>query len=70
MNSTIHPHYERTTAHCVTCGAEYDTRSTRGELRVDVCASCHPFYTGAAARPLSGSRIARFEARRRLALDA
>jgi large subunit ribosomal protein L31 len=67
MNATIHPRYEPTTAVCSTCGAEYETRSTRRDLRVDVCANCHPFYTGTAARPAAGGRIARFEARRKLA---
>jgi large subunit ribosomal protein L31 len=30
---------------CV-CGAKYETLSTREEIRVEVCASCHPFFTG------------------------
>jgi large subunit ribosomal protein L31 len=67
MKATIHPRYERVSASCTTCGAEFDTRSTSDELRVDACSSCHPFYTGTSSRPATGGRIARFEARRQLA---
>jgi large subunit ribosomal protein L31 len=42
-------------------------RSTRDEIVVDVCSNCHPTYTGAARPARSGSRIDRFERRRRLA---
>ena len=67
MNATIHPRYDRVSVRCTSCGAEFETRSTSDDLRVDVCSSCHPFYTGTAQRPAAGGRIARFEARRQLA---
>ena len=48
--------------HC-SCGHTYVTRSTKPELRVDLCSECHPFYTGKQKILDSGGRVARFEAR-------
>jgi large subunit ribosomal protein L31 len=45
MKQSIHPKYEDTTVTCA-CGNTFTTRSTRQNLRVDVCSNCHPFYTG------------------------
>jgi len=45
MKQSIHPKYEETTVTCA-CGNTFTTRSTRQNLRVDVCSNCHPFYTG------------------------
>ena len=44
MQADIHPRYDLTTITCASCGAEHRIRSTRGDIRVDVCAECHPFY--------------------------
>jgi large subunit ribosomal protein L31 len=45
MNQGIHPEYVEAKVHC-SCGNTFTTRSTRPEIRVDVCSNCHPFYTG------------------------
>ena len=47
MKADIHPRYEDIKIVC-SCGNEFTTRSTLGEkeLHVEVCSSCHPFYTG------------------------
>lgn len=47
MKAEIHPRYEEVKVIC-SCGNEFATRSTLGqkELHVEVCSSCHPFYTG------------------------
>ena len=45
MKAEIHPRYVETTVTCA-CGNTWTTRSTRENLRVDVCSACHPFYTG------------------------
>lgn len=45
MKEGIHPKYPNATITCA-CGAVYETRSTRGSFPVEVCANCHPFYTG------------------------
>ncbi len=67
MRTTIHPELVRATALCVSCGSSYEIRSTRPELKLDVCSSCHPVYTGEERRAVTGSRIERFEQRRALA---
>ena len=63
----IHPELMLTTVRCTSCGNEFTTRSNRSELVVEVCSNCHPAYTGVERAPASGSRIERFERRRRLA---
>lgn len=45
MKPGIHPKYEETTVTCA-CGNTFTTRSTRQNLRIDVCSKCHPFYSG------------------------
>ena len=45
MKEGIHPRYEKVTITCA-CGANYETRSTADDFQVEVCAACHPFYTG------------------------
>ena len=46
MKQDIHPKNFETTITCSTCGTGWPTRSTRQNLRVDICSNCHPFYTG------------------------
>ena len=46
MKPDIHPKYFQAKVHCGSCGTEWTVGSTRPELRVDVCANCHPFFTG------------------------
>ena len=45
MKEGIHPQYPGARVTCA-CGNTFLTRSTRGDFQVDVCAACHPFYTG------------------------
>ncbi len=47
MKPGIHPNYKDVTVKC-SCGNSFDTRSTyeKDEMHVEVCSSCHPFYTG------------------------
>jgi len=46
MKADIHPSYKEIAVNC-SCGNSFNTRSTVGrDLQVDVCSSCHPFYTG------------------------
>ena len=45
MKANIHPEYNEVTINCV-CGASYETRSTMKLEKIDICAACHPFYTG------------------------
>jgi large subunit ribosomal protein L31 len=45
MKSGIHPKYETATVSCA-CGSTFETRSTAGDIKVEICSSCHPFFTG------------------------
>jgi large subunit ribosomal protein L31 len=45
MKDKIHPEMHEVMVHCA-CGNEFLTRSTKKELRVEVCSNCHPFFTG------------------------
>jgi large subunit ribosomal protein L31 len=60
----IHPELVVANVRCSTCGNEFATRSTRSTIALDVCANCHPAYTGVERAVASGSRIERFERRR------
>jgi len=45
MKQDIHPDYKLTTIHCA-CGESFETRSTKQNVRLDICSVCHPFFTG------------------------
>jgi len=45
MKQDIHPGYKVTTVHCA-CGESFQTRSTKQDIRLDICSVCHPFFTG------------------------
>lgn len=45
MKQDIHPQYKDTTIICA-CGSVLKTRSTLSDIRVEICSSCHPFFTG------------------------
>ena len=64
MKKGIHPDYVQTQVTCG-CGNTFTTRSTKrnGQIHVEVCSNCHPFYTGKQKILDSGGRVARFEAR-------
>jgi len=63
MRADIHPNYQAMKATC-SCGNVIETRSTIGkDILVDVCAQCHPFYTGKQKIMDSAGRIDRFNKR-------
>jgi len=45
MKQGIHPEYIDATVTCA-CGSTFKTRSTKAEIRVEICSACHPFFTG------------------------
>jgi large subunit ribosomal protein L31 len=59
MKEGIHPEYNETKAHCV-CGNEVMTRSTNKEISVEICSSCHPFYTGTQKLVDTAGKIEKF----------
>ena len=63
MKPKTHPKYFQAKVHCGTCGSEFVVGSTREELRVDVCASCHPFYTGKQMIMDTAGQVERFQRR-------
>ena len=64
---TQHPDLHLVDARCSSCGSTFRVRSTAEDILVDVCANCHPAYTGRERAVASGGRIERFERRRALA---
>ncbi len=63
MRADIHPTYEETTVLC-SCGNRFVTRSTKpGELHVELCNDCHPFFTGRQKLVDSGGRVEKFQKR-------
>ena len=60
MKVGIHPEYVDTTITCG-CGEVIRTRSTRSEIRVEVCSKCHPFFTGKQKLVDTAGRIDRFQ---------
>lgn len=60
MKKGIHPDYMETTVKCG-CGNTFLTRSTRPELKVDICNVCHPFYTGKLKFIDTAGRIEKFK---------
>ena len=60
MKSEIHPSYEVVSVHCA-CGNTWETRSTKaGEIRLEICSDCHPFFTGKQKLVDTAGRVERF----------
>ena len=57
MKQGIHPDYKETTITCA-CGNVIKTRSTKENIRVEICSKCHPFYTGKQKLVDTGGRMA------------
>lgn len=62
MKNGIHPAYKTVTVTCA-CGETFVTRSTRDDLRLEICAKCHPFFTGKQKLIDSAGRVERFQKR-------
>lgn len=60
MKEGIHPEYYEANVHCG-CGNTFTTRSTRKELKVDICNACHPFFTGKLKFVDTAGRIEKFK---------
>lgn len=59
MKKGIHPQYKKSIVTCV-CGATFETRSTVGNLKIEICSKCHPFFTGKQKLVDSAGRVERF----------
>ena len=61
MKAAIHPAYEEINVICA-CGSTFKTRSThKGDIRVEICSSCHPFFTGRQKLVDTEGRVDRFQ---------
>ncbi len=62
MKQGIHPDYKPATITCA-CGEVIQTRSTKGDIKVEICSKCHPFFTGRQKLVDAGGRVDRFKKR-------
>lgn len=63
MKKEIHPDYFQNAKILCACGAEYSVGSTRQEIHVELCANCHPFYTGKQKIIDTARRVEKFQER-------
>jgi len=68
MRKGIHPEYFETTITCA-CGNVIHTRSTKKDIRIEICSKCHPFFTGKQKFVDSEGRVERFRRRYNLKSD-
>ena len=69
MKQGIHPEYKECTIKCA-CGNTVTTHSTSGDLRVEICSKCHPFFTGKQKFVDAGGRVDKFKRRLQAAENA
>ena len=63
MKAAIHPAYNEVRVHCA-CGNTFTTRSThKGDIHLEICANCHPFFTGKQKLVDTAGRVDRFNRR-------
>ena len=62
MKADIHPNYVTSTVKCA-CGNTFQTRSVKPEIDVEICSSCHPFFTGKQKLIDTAGRIEKFQRR-------
>lgn len=60
MKEGIHPNYKEIKIICA-CGDSFATRSTRENIRVDICSKCHPFFTGKQKLVDAEGRVEKFK---------
>ncbi len=60
MKEGIHPNYVKATVTCV-CGNSFETRSTIGDMKLEICSKCHPFFTGTQKIVDTAGRVERFQ---------
>ncbi len=59
MKKGIHPNYAMATISCA-CGNTFQTRSAVGDIKVEICSECHPFYTGKQKLVDTAGRVEKF----------
>jgi len=59
MKQGIHPNYQTAKVTCG-CGNEFESMSTKNEIKVEICSECHPFYTGKQRAVQAAGRVDKF----------
>ena len=59
MKNGIHPDYKPAEVTCA-CGNSFETRSTVGDMQIEICSNCHPFFTGKQKLVDTAGRVERF----------
>lgn len=59
MKKDLHPKYNEVEVSCA-CGNKFTTKSTKDEIKVEICSACHPFYTGKQKSLEKGGRVEKF----------
>jgi large subunit ribosomal protein L31 len=57
--AAIHPKYEMAKIHCA-CGNNWESHTTQGDMNIEMCDQCHPFYTGKQKQVYTTGRVDRF----------
>ena len=63
MKQNVHPKYNEKVKVTCSCGNTFETGSTTGDIHVEVCSACHPFYTGTAKFIDTAGRVDKFKAK-------
>jgi len=66
LKKEIHPEYKESTVTCA-CGNTFKTRSTKGDLHIEICSNCHPFFTGKQKLIDSAGRVEKYRKKYKLA---
>lgn len=69
MKKDIHPEYKLSTVRCA-CGNTFVTYSTAGDMVVEICSQCHPFFTGKQKLIDSAGRVEKFRRRYKISSEA
>ena len=68
MKKDIHPTYQDAKVTCA-CGAKFTVGSTKKDIQIEICSTCHPFYSGTEKSMDSAGRVEKFKARAKLASE-
>lgn len=68
MKQGIHPDYTKATVACA-CGSVFETGTTTGNIHVEICSACHPFYTGKQKLVDTARRVEKYETKAKKTAD-
>ena len=68
MKKGIHPEYKKATVKCA-CGNSFETRTTVGDISIEICSNCHPFFTGKQKLVDTAGRVEKYMRKYKLKQD-